>query len=151
MVLQSFKDRVKVFMVSVPLSSLLGRIQPLSGIKLVTHCSQQVILIYFDLLSWRTGHFHTDSYQYPIILCPKELQPDMTRILIPNQIELVQTINSNNYGKQQFIYPGWFAHHHCHPPPRRLPRIPSPSSASSSSISIDNRQHRPSVPINHCS
>jgi len=29
----------------VPLSQSLGRIQPLSGIKLVTRCSQQVILV----------------------------------------------------------------------------------------------------------
>jgi len=33
------------------------------------------------------------------ILCPKELQPDTTRILILNRIELVQKINSNNYRK----------------------------------------------------
>ena len=33
------------------------------------------------------------------ILCPKELQPDTTRILVPNQTELVHKINSNNYGK----------------------------------------------------
>ena len=45
MVLWSFGDRVEVFMVSVPLSPSLGRIQPLSGIKLVTRCSQQVILV----------------------------------------------------------------------------------------------------------
>ena len=45
MVLRSFGDRVEVFVVSVPLSPSLGRIQPLSGIKLVTRCSQQVILV----------------------------------------------------------------------------------------------------------
>ena len=33
------------------------------------------------------------------ILCPKELQPDTTRILVPNQTELIHKINSNNYGK----------------------------------------------------
>ena len=49
------------------------------------------------------------------ILCPKELQPDMNRILISNQTELVHKINSNNYGKQQFIYLGQSAHHHCPP------------------------------------
>jgi len=42
---QSFGDRVEVFAVSVPLSPSLGRIQPLSGIKLVICCSQQVILV----------------------------------------------------------------------------------------------------------
>ena len=42
---RSFGDRVEVFAVSVPLSQSLGRIQPLSGIKLVIRCSQQVILI----------------------------------------------------------------------------------------------------------
>ena len=35
-VLRSFGDRVEVFVVSVPLSPSLGRIQPWSGIKLVT-------------------------------------------------------------------------------------------------------------------
>ena len=64
--------------------------------------------------------YSIDSFSYiatrPIfILCSKELQPDTTRILIPNQIELVQKINSNNYGKQQFIYPGQSAHQHCPP------------------------------------
>jgi len=44
-VLQSFVDRVEVFVVSVPLSLSLGRIQPLSGIKLVTRCSKQVIFV----------------------------------------------------------------------------------------------------------
>jgi len=44
-VLRSFGDRVEVFAVSVPLSLSLGRIQPLSGIKLVTRCSQKVILV----------------------------------------------------------------------------------------------------------
>jgi len=44
-VLRSFGDRVEVFAVSVPLSPSLGRIQPLSDIKLVTRCSQQVILV----------------------------------------------------------------------------------------------------------
>ena len=34
-----------MFMVSVPLSPSLGRIQPLSGIKLVIRCLQQVILV----------------------------------------------------------------------------------------------------------
>ena len=41
----SFRDWVEVFMVSVPLTPSLGRIQPLSRIKLVTRCSQQVILV----------------------------------------------------------------------------------------------------------
>ena len=45
MVLRSFGDRVEVFVVSVPLSPSLGRIHPLSGIKLVTRSSQQVILV----------------------------------------------------------------------------------------------------------
>ena len=45
MVLRSFRDRVEVFVVSVPLSPSLGHIQPLSGINLVTRCSQQVILV----------------------------------------------------------------------------------------------------------
>ena len=53
MVLQSFGDRVEVFVVSVPLSPSLGRIQPLSGIKLVTHCSQQVIFVL--LIYYREG------------------------------------------------------------------------------------------------
>ena len=48
--------------------------------------------------------YSIDSFSYiatrPIfILCPKELQPNTTRILIPNQTELVHKINSNNYGK----------------------------------------------------
>ena len=30
------------------------------------------------------------------ILCPKELQPDTTRILVPNETKLVYKINSNN-------------------------------------------------------
>ena len=45
MVLRSFGDRVEVFVVSVPLSPSFGRIQPLSDIKLVIRCSQQVILV----------------------------------------------------------------------------------------------------------
>ena len=40
-----FGDRVEVFAASMPLSPSLRRIQPLSGIKLVTCCSQQVILV----------------------------------------------------------------------------------------------------------
>jgi len=44
-VLQSFGDRVEVFAVLVPLYPSLGRIQPLSGIKLVIRCVQQVILV----------------------------------------------------------------------------------------------------------
>jgi len=64
--------------------------------------------------------YSIDSFSYiatrPIfILCPKELQPNTTRILIPNATELVHKINSNNYGKQQFIYLGQSAHQHCPP------------------------------------
>ena len=44
MVLRSFGDRVEDFAVSVPLSPSLGCIQPLSGVKLATRCSHQVIL-----------------------------------------------------------------------------------------------------------
>ena len=33
------------------------------------------------------------------ILYPKKLQPDTTRILIPNQTGLVRKTNSTNYGK----------------------------------------------------
>jgi len=39
------------------------------------------------------------------ILCPKELQSDTTRILIPNQTGLVRKTNSINYGTQQYIHP----------------------------------------------
>ena len=64
MVLRSFEDRVEVFTVLVPLSLSLGRIQPLSGIKLVIPLFAASYLRFFDLLSWRSGHPLADSYRY---------------------------------------------------------------------------------------
>ena len=72
MVLRSFGDRVEVFTVSVPLSPSLGRVQPLSGIKLVIRCSQQVILvllIYYredraTLISINIGNLSITIYEF---------------------------------------------------------------------------------------
>jgi hypothetical protein len=65
-VLQLFGDRVEFFVVSVPLFPPLGRIEPLSGIKLVTRCSQQVIFVL--LICCREDQatlmpIHIDTYQ----------------------------------------------------------------------------------------
>jgi len=54
------------------------------------------------IIDWMSSYIATRPI---FIFCPKELQLGTTRILIPNQTELVYKINSNNYGEHQFIYP----------------------------------------------
>jgi len=46
-------------------------------------------------IDWLSSYIATRTI---FILCPKELQLYTTRILIPNQTELVHKINSNKYG-----------------------------------------------------
>jgi len=72
MVQRSFKDRVKVFAVSVPLSPSLSRIQPWWGIKLVTHCSQQVIFIlsiYYHEDQATLVLIHISTNQVQLFIC----------------------------------------------------------------------------------
>jgi hypothetical protein len=54
-------------------------------------------------IDWLSPYIATRTI---FILCPKVLQLDTTRILIPNQTELVHKINPNNYGMYQPIYFG---------------------------------------------
>ena len=95
------------------------------------------------MIDWIVAYIATRPV---FILCPKELQPDTTKILIPNQIELVHKINSSNHGNNNLSILG---DRHTTTAPPTIPTSSFTIIDISSSIGIGNHQHQPSARINH--